>query len=62
MFVDKNYVVLDWKDKDRFDFYHLSTIFQLEGVDLLLAHEKDSYLGSGDNDEDLDGRYWYVLR
>jgi len=59
--VDKNCVVLEWQGKDRFDFAHLRPIFQLDGLDLLLAHEKDSYIGSGDDDEDLDGRYWFLL-
>jgi len=56
----ENRLIVNWVDLDRFDFVNLRPIFSLSGVELLLAHEKDSYLGSGDDDEDENGRYWFM--
>jgi hypothetical protein len=57
---DNNYLVLDWIEKDRFDFRHLLPLLKLSAISLVLSHELDSYIGSGDDDEDEQGRYWFT--
>ena len=55
----ENRLIVNWENKDRFNFSDLMPIFSLTGISLALAHEMDSYIGSGDDDEDEQGRYWF---
>lgn len=55
-------LVATWVEKDNFNFDNLLPVFSLSGVSLLLAHELDSYIGSGDENEDEKGRFWFVKR
>ena len=57
--VIENSLIVNWENKDRFNFSDLMPIFSLTGISLALAHEMDSYIGSGDDDEDEQGRYWF---
>ena len=57
--IHENYVVAYWLEKDRFDFRHLAPVLSIADVSLALAHEMDTYIGSGDDDEDENGRYWF---
>ncbi len=60
LLIIENSLFVNWENKDRFDFSQLMPIFSLPGLCLSLAHEMDSYIGSGDDDEDEQGRYWFM--
>ena len=58
--VIENSLIVNWENKDRFNFSDLMPIFSLPCLCLSLVHEMDSYIGSGDDDEDEQGRYWFM--